>query len=65
MPMTEPSIAGRHVRLPPCSTSASRWQPSKPGADVSDLDWLDPVTLLWGVGTGIVVVLVLLLLVSR
>ncbi len=32
---------------------------------MSDFGWLDPVTLLWGVGTGIVGVLVVLLLVSR
>ena len=32
---------------------------------MSDFDWLDPVTLLWGVGTGVVGVLVLVLLVSR
>jgi hypothetical protein len=30
-----------------------------------DHDWLDPVNLLWGLGTGVVGVLVLLLLVTR
>jgi hypothetical protein len=47
---------------------AHRWLPSPRTRrifDVSDVGWLDPVTLLWGVGTGIVGVLVLLLLVSR
>ena len=31
----------------------------------SGFDWLDPVTLLWGAGTAVVGLLVVLLLVSR
>jgi hypothetical protein len=50
------------------SAKARRWLPGPRTRRIfggSDFDWLDPVTLLWAVGTGVVGLLVLLLLVSR